>query len=276
MASLRLVSQAGSANTVTARVFVAPDDASDQNGVVVKIPSADWGDPDADEYGTGQAFMLLKEGSGGTEPDDFVIYRVDHKGGIGASGGMHLATGMRLRAADADDITYSVHIDPTLDVTGIIVDAANDAPASAWQQWRLNDTTVVAEIAATGSLFANRGLSVGSGAAGTQATLTIKRDPAGGNDGQLVAIAATNAIATGTAVGDVVLRAVDTADGTGKLLLVGHTTIGLSVNATGIGFFTTAPQAKKTVTGSRGGNAALASLLTQLAGYGLVTDSSSA
>lgn len=43
-----------------------------------------------------------------------------------------------------------------------------------------------------------------------------------------------------------------------------------------IGFFNTAPAAKPTVTGSRGGNAALASLLTALAGLGLLTDSSSA
>ena len=42
-----------------------------------------------------------------------------------------------------------------------------------------------------------------------------------------------------------------------------------------IGFYTTAPQTKQTVTGSRGGNAALASLLTALATIGLLTDSSS-
>ena len=42
------------------------------------------------------------------------------------------------------------------------------------------------------------------------------------------------------------------------------------------GFFNTAAVAKPTVTGSRGGNAALASLLTALAGLGLITDSSSA
>lgn len=43
-----------------------------------------------------------------------------------------------------------------------------------------------------------------------------------------------------------------------------------------IGFLGTTASAKLTVTGSRGGNAALASLLTQLATYGLITDSSSA
>lgn len=43
-----------------------------------------------------------------------------------------------------------------------------------------------------------------------------------------------------------------------------------------IGFYGTAPQAKPTITGSRGGNAALASLLTQLATLGLITDSTTA
>ena len=42
-----------------------------------------------------------------------------------------------------------------------------------------------------------------------------------------------------------------------------------------IGFYGTAAQSKQTVTGSRGANAALASLLTALATIGLLTDSSS-
>lgn len=47
-------------------------------------------------------------------------------------------------------------------------------------------------------------------------------------------------------------------------------------NNTGLGFFGGAPVAKPAVSGSRGGNAALASLLTQLAALGLITDSSTA
>jgi hypothetical protein len=46
------------------------------------------------------------------------------------------------------------------------------------------------------------------------------------------------------------------------------------VSSAGLGFYGTAPTAKPTVSGSRGGNAALASLITALAGIGLVTDSS--
>ena len=50
-----------------------------------------------------------------------------------------------------------------------------------------------------------------------------------------------------------------------------------AVFAAGAGFFgATPPAAKPAVAGSRGGNAALASLLTALAAYGLITDSSSA
>lgn len=50
----------------------------------------------------------------------------------------------------------------------------------------------------------------------------------------------------------------------------------IKINGTGIGFFAATPAAKPAVTGSRGGNAALASLLTALATLGLITDSSSA
>lgn len=44
-------------------------------------------------------------------------------------------------------------------------------------------------------------------------------------------------------------------------------------NTTGLGFHGTAPVAKPTITGAKGGNAALTSLLTQLASTGLITDS---
>jgi hypothetical protein len=51
---------------------------------------------------------------------------------------------------------------------------------------------------------------------------------------------------------------------------------GFAMFRNNIGFHGTAPTAKQTVTGSRGGNAALASLLTQLAAKGLITDGTTA
>lgn len=65
--------------------------------------------------------------------------------------------------------------------------------------------------------------------------------------------------------------------GTGPVrLLDGSAGTKVEVNTTGIGFHAATPIAKPTVTGSRGGNAALASLLTALADYGLITDSTTA
>ncbi len=49
----------------------------------------------------------------------------------------------------------------------------------------------------------------------------------------------------------------------------------LDHDGSNVGFYGTAPTSKQTVTGSRGGNAALASLCTALAAIGLITDSTS-
>lgn len=52
------------------------------------------------------------------------------------------------------------------------------------------------------------------------------------------------------------------------------TRVGVSINPTGqkVGFNGTAPVSKPTVSGSKGSNAALTSLISALAGYGLITD----
>ncbi len=69
-----------------------------------------------------------------------------------------------------------------------------------------------------------------------------------------------------------------TLDVGGKLTASAEVQIGGALNHDGttIGFYGTAPVTKPAVTGSRAGNAALASLLTALASQGIVTDSSSA
>lgn len=70
-------------------------------------------------------------------------------------------------------------------------------------------------------------------------------------------------------------QATATIEGTTTLNLSMSATPVIGIQAAKLGFFNTAPVVKPTVTGSRGANAALASLLTALAGLGLVTDSSS-
>ena len=55
-----------------------------------------------------------------------------------------------------------------------------------------------------------------------------------------------------------------------------NTGLATITGTTYLGFYNATPVAKPTISGSRGGNAALADLLTDLAGLGLVTDSTSA
>lgn len=62
----------------------------------------------------------------------------------------------------------------------------------------------------------------------------------------------------------------------GGVGIAGDANIGGTLRVNGQVGFNVAPIAKPTITGSRGGNAALASLLTALANYGLITDSTSA
>ena len=68
------------------------------------------------------------------------------------------------------------------------------------------------------------------------------------------------------------------AGSTADVTLLGRNgNVALTVNDTSgirLGFYGTSPQGKPTVTGSRGANAALASLLTALANIGLLVDSS--
>lgn len=76
-----------------------------------------------------------------------------------------------------------------------------------------------------------------------------------------------------------VVDATVTINPTTTVLIQSGSTTRIETNGTGIGFFTKAPVAKPSITGSRGGNAALASLLTGLGdgtGLGLITDNTTA
>lgn len=72
------------------------------------------------------------------------------------------------------------------------------------------------------------------------------------------------------------LNSTKSGTGTARSLAWMHDgTTRIQVDGTGIGFFATTPAAKPTVSGSKGANAALASLMTALSTLGLVTDSTS-
>ncbi len=101
----------------------------------------------------------------------------------------------------------------------------------------------------------------------------------GNSSGRIVLFVADigNRFMAGSVAGDVGVRV----NAAGGSFLVGGDNTGAPVRVLQVtydgkfGAFAHAPAAQQTVTGSRGGNAALASLLTALAAYGWVVDSSS-
>ena len=95
-------------------------------------------------------------------------------------------------------------------------------------------------------------------------------------DGRIIITASTDANATvGVAATSTNANLTIKPKGTGNIQLTdGSNNLKLDVGDVGIGFFGTGEQAKPTITGSAGGNAALASLLTELETLGLITDSS--
>jgi hypothetical protein len=85
-------------------------------------------------------------------------------------------------------------------------------------------------------------------------------------------VASAGNFLTGTAAGDAGIRH----NTSGKAFHIGGTAKIITVtNDDKLGFFAATPIVKPTVSGSRGANAALASLCTQLAALGLITDSTS-
>lgn len=151
----------------------------------------------------------------------------------------------------------------------------------------INSQTISATANFTGTLTVASNITQTAGTAALQA-LTATTGTF--SDAVVVTLASTNqfrvrydstnfftvsvdnsAIATLTTQGAGTIGAVGIGGGAGVVVLAGT-----SGGARALAFFGGAVAVKQTVTGSRGGNAALASLLSALAAHSLITDSSSA
>lgn len=133
----------------------------------------------------------------------------------------------------------------------------------------------------TGALFVQGGIQIQPSTAantvsiffsGSTANLSAIQLGRAAAESQVVVANAANLVFTGVAAGDTVIQQV-----AGKLHIgVASGAAEIRVGDSQLGFYGTAPVAKPTVTGAKGSNAALASLLTALASMGLLTDSSTA
>lgn len=136
--------RSGSANTVDADVLSSPS-ADTENAFVVKSPSDTWG---TGAYGTGQAFMLLKQGSGAVEPDDSVLWRVDEDGDMGVGGGIHVATDLRKDTGDPAS-TQAVWIDPADDMVLLVLDP-HSSQTHRQITWNRPDASLAGDITKDG------------------------------------------------------------------------------------------------------------------------------
>jgi hypothetical protein len=273
----------GTSDTINSGLFVKPS-ADAENAITVKRPSATWGV--GQTYGKGQAFEYLKDavsasdiGYTGVTPDDFILYRITADGSVGVCGNLHVATGLRQPSGYASG--SAIFVNPNVDAIHLVLKTATGLTQA--------QPFITANTPANQEVF--RLAPSGNGTFGKDASargLTV--GDMGFGSGYMGLAHSSRANATEWALlqgpnGDTFINC---ASGQTTNIRVGNVGV-LACSATqtiisgdirhlgsNVGFFNTAVQAKKTVTGSRGGNAALASLLTQLAGYGLLTDSSTA
>lgn len=111
-------------DNVTAAILVTMPD-TDVNGVVVKVSGNDT------LYGHGQAFVVLEEGVGDAEDSGAtgsVLFRVDAKGSLGLTGGIHVMSGFRKVYGG----TQAVWIDPSENTHGLVVHNPSVAESASW------------------------------------------------------------------------------------------------------------------------------------------------
>lgn len=198
-------------------------------------------------------------------------------------------------------------------VGGIYLDAsegiyAGSATTNTFPAHSAAFTAAPFSIDFNGNMIANSA-TIASGASGASGA-RIAIDPATGsikiydnsntlvgtlfaNPGQVKIARDTSANAGYISIGAATLGVYSSVTNNGQVQIAGYDTTfsdsatmgvqgnnGITLGGTGLGnklgFYNTPPIAKPTITGSRAGNAALASLLTSLANLGLLVDSTSA
>lgn len=203
----------------------------------------------------------LELGAGGLSYPSTGLLRLPNNGG-----------GLRSITADA------AHVVNLIDLDGSNVVQIGDGTQSASMNLKAGSGGFTALIGSTSLLAwttSSLRFDIGTMAfLGTLASVLIQQNNAASGTGAGFTLHAQD-VNSGGVGGDLILRAGHAA-AEGSLRFKSNTTDRLVVDGTGIGVFGAAPVARQSVSGSRAGNAALASVLTALANLGWITDGSSA
>jgi hypothetical protein len=150
---------------------------------------------------------------------------------------------------------------PTPPLTGVVLFQINARPVT--------DTGGAGNSTVTGGVAFRSRENLGAAAWGTQVEIITGRVGAAATDIPMIVrgAAGISEWLLNLATGRIIPGATS-----GQLRDPGNTVNRIEWNGTGLGFFNVAPIARPNITGSRGGNAALASLLTNGALLGLWTD----
>jgi len=211
----------------------------------------------------------------GPDPGGTQILRIG--GPVNSSGNIQISRpGLALMTVTSSDATNYAAINFGLSSSSVGFIGADNGSLITGAS--LNDLSIRAE---TGSirLAVNGGNTMGLQVAPSGAVI-LGTDP-GGTDrlrvGGAIRLSSYIQLVNGQQIQwDGPANAITGAGSTNALIFYAANTIRLWLNATGVGFNGVGPIARPAITGSRAGNAALASLLTQLSAYGLITDSTTA
>lgn len=164
-------------------------------------------------------------------------------------------------------------LNPTISNDGRITSVAVTAPGAGytWAVCRVDAENVAQQMIAWSPLFVDESSTFVAGGAGS-----AKMGNGQGLGLEVYAAPGTTrwVQALGAASGPALITVIAPSDVNADIILYGKGTGAAILGLSGgkIAFFQGAGALKQTVTGSRGGNAALASLLTALAAYGIITD----
>jgi hypothetical protein len=222
--------------------------------------------PGTDTYLGGGNLTLFAAGasSGAAAP----LVALQNYTSFGVTRRMTLVAGYGLRVADFDSGTSRTVNEGDIELTGGLNVGAAASGATEGQILATISTATTGGVVVHSALAAR---STGTAADGFGGSLRLRLESSTTNDRDAGAINwSWTTAADASRKARLALFAFD------------NTTAreGLRIESNGsaplLGFYGAGAVARPTVTGSRGGNAALASLLTALAGQGLITDSSSA